>query len=343
MPRSPWNNQRCLAWLMFGALTFWGASAVAAEPGGVPLQQLRVLFQRPATLPVPTGADAEQMALGARLFGETALSANQKMSCATCHNPARGFIDGRRTAHGNTGQILPRNTPALWNLGDARAFYWDGRSPTLEAQAKDAIERDGEMAASLEVGVQRLSQDPHYVAAFQRAFPGATAISGEHVLAALARYERTLNSPDTRFDRWVGGADDALTLRELAGLQVFSSKGRCLACHGGWRFTDDRFHDIGLQSSDPGRGAIVGGSGRSFKTPSLREIVWTAPYMHDGSLRTLDEVVGHYAGKLEYRGSLASELKRGIVLSRSERRSLVAFLKTLSSTTRPRTPPLPRG
>jgi cytochrome c peroxidase len=325
------------------ALTFAAMAAVTATAGrgGTALDQLRVVFKRPES-PAPSGAEAEQAALGARLFRERQLSASQKMSCATCHDPALAFGDGRRTARGNTGQSLPRNTPALWNLSSARSFYWDGRSPTLEAQAKDAVERRGEMAGSLDVGAQRLAQEPSYVAAFQRAFPGSTAITGEHMLKAIAAYERTLISPVTRFDRWVAGAADALTTRELAGLELFSGKGRCLACHGGWRLTDDGFHDIGLRSPDQGRAALDGGAGRLFKTPALRETVWTPPYMHDGSLRTLDDVVAHYAGKLERRDSLAPELKRGISLSRSERRDLVAFLKTLSSDRRPGVPLLPR-
>jgi cytochrome c peroxidase len=333
-PMSPSRSRRIML-LLFVALTFVEMPVVAAELGGVTFDQLRVLFKRPGPEPVPANK-AEKVTLGARLFRETALSANQKMSCATCHNPEQSFVDGRRTARGNKGQNLPRNTPALWNLDHARTFYWDGRSPTLEAQVKDAIERVGEMAGTLEEGVQRLSRDPAYVTAFQRAFPGSTAIAGEHVLTAIAVYERTLRSPDTRFDRWVAGDDRALTKRELAGLQVFTGKGRCLACHGGWRFTDDGFHDIGLRSLDQGRAAIVGGSGRAFKTPSLRETVWTAPYMHNGSLRTLEDVVAHYAGRLERRESVATELRRRIDLSRSERRYLVAFLKTLSNEKLPR-------
>ncbi len=336
LPRN--KSWRLIVRLLCGALTF-GAVAITprAEPGAAAsLDQLRLLFKRPAVFPPPAGAEAEQVALGARLFHETALSADHKMSCATCHVPAQGFVDGRRTARGNKGQDLPRNTPALWNLESQRAFYWDGRSLTLEAQIKDAIERDGEMAGTLDEGVPRLSRDPAYVASFQRAFPESAGITGDGVLKAIAAYERTLISPITRFDRWVGGDKRALTTRELAGLQVFTGKGGCLACHGGWRFTDDGFHDIGLRSVDPGRSVMTGGSGRTFKTPSLREVVWTAPYMHDGSLRTLNDVVAHYAGKLERRTSLAPELKRGIDLSRSERADLVAFLKTLSSDTRAR-------
>lgn len=350
MPRSqPFRRSFRTAITVCGLLIIGAMSLgdVTAEPNAMAFDQLKVLFKRPLAAPAPRGAEAEQVALGARLFREQNLSADQKMSCATCHDPTRGFVDGRRTARGNTGQDLPRNTPALWNLESARAFHWDGRSPTLEAQSKDAIERDGEMAGTLAAAVQRLAADPNYVAAFQRAFPAApvsvdTSVTGENVLKAITAFERTLTSPVTRFDRWVDGTLNALTQQELTGLRIFSGKGRCLACHGGWRFTDDLFHDVGLRSPDQGRSALVGGTGRTFKTPSLREVVWTAPYMHDGSLRTLESVVAHYAGNLEIRDSLAPELKRGIDLNRSERRDLVAFLNTLSSAPVPRAPSVPQ-
>jgi cytochrome c peroxidase len=316
------------------------AETVAATPR-LALEQLKVLFKRPSALTAPS-AGAEQVALGDRLFHEKKLSADQTMSCATCHNPARSFMDGRRTARGRHGRDLPRNTPAIWNIGSARLLYWDGRVSTLEEQIRDAIERDGEMAGTLTGGVLRLSRDPTYLEAFQRAFGGPTALSADNLLTAMASYERSLHSPDTRFDRWVNGDENALSKREIAGLRIFAGKGRCLACHGGWRFTDDGFHDVGLRSLDQGRSAIVGGPGRTFKTPSLREVVWTAPYMHDGSLRTLHDVVAHYAGTLDRRASLAPELKRGIELSKSERSDLVSFLKSLSGETRSRPPAMQR-
>jgi cytochrome c peroxidase len=308
---------------------------------GVSLDTLKALFRRPALLRPARGRDAEEILLGARLFSEPKLSADHKMSCATCHDPAQSFADGRRKARGNKGQDLPRNTPQLWNLETARSFYWDGRSLSLEAQIKDAVEREGEMDATLEAAVVWLSRDTSYVAAFQRTYGGQNALNSDNLLKALAAYERTLVSPDTRFDRWIEGDMYALSEREIAGLRVFTGKGRCLACHGGWRFTDDGFHDIGLKSKDPGRQSIAGGPERAFKTPSLREAVWAAPYMHDGSLKTLEDVVEHYAGKLEDRPSLAPELKRGVTLTPTERADLITFLKTLSSDSRPKPPPLP--
>jgi cytochrome c peroxidase len=310
------------------------APAVEATPRS--LAALKRLFARPQQ---PVARVAAEVELGGRLFFEKRLSSDHKMSCATCHDPDKAFIDGRPRARGNKGQTLPRNTPALLNLGDAKAFYWDGRAPTLEAQVKDAIEREGEMDATLEAAVVWLSRDQTYVDAFARAYPGQ-GLANETLPRAIAAYERTLVSPPTRFDRWVAGDEAALDAKEIAGFRVFTGKGRCLACHGGWRFTDDKFHDIGLRSPDRGRAALPGvaSAERAFKTPSLREARWTAPYMHDGNLRSFDDVVAHYAGKLDRRASLAAELKQPIDLTPQERAQLVLFLKTLSSDTRPRAP-----
>ena len=129
-------------------------------------------------------------------------------------------------------------------------------------------------------------------------------------------------------------------MNEIAGFRLFAGKARCLACHGGWRFTDDDFHDIGLRSPDRGRSALAGSqtAGRAFKTPSLRESSWTAPYMHDGSLPTFEAVIAHYTDRLERRPTLAPELRTPIVLTAQERSDLAAFLRTLSSETLPRAP-----
>jgi cytochrome c peroxidase len=305
------------------------------ETTGLPLETLKSLFRRPQVSTRDTPAEIE---LGARLFQETKLSADHKMSCATCHDPERSFNDGRIRARSNTGKALSRNTPSIWNVADAKAFYWDARVATLSAQVKDAIERDGEMDATLEAAVVWLARDPTYVAAFGRTFGTARSLSIETIVQALTSYQRSLISPVTRFDRWVDGDAGAISEREIIGFRLFAGRGRCLACHGGWRFTDDKVHDIGLRSNDRGQGALPGSSNttRAFKTPSLREAVWSGPYMHDGSKPSLEQVVAHYAGGLEKRASLAPELKPGIVLTERERGDLVAFLQTLSSPQMPR-------
>jgi cytochrome c peroxidase len=180
-------------------------------------------------------------------------------------------------------------------------------------------------------------------ARFAAAFPENPRVTEANIRAALASFERTLVSPKTRFDRWVEGDEAALDPEERAGFALFVGKAGCVACHKGWRFTDEAFHDIGLPGPDLGRGEALklAAADHAFKTPSLRERVWTAPYMHDGSLATLEAVVAHYAGRVIERPALSADLKRRLDLSPEERGQLVAFLATLSSDDPPRPAALP--
>jgi cytochrome c peroxidase len=231
-----------------------------------------------------------------------------------------------------TGRPLRRNTPALWNLAWSKHQFWDGRAPSLEAQARAPIEAPDEMGGDWPTIVDRLVADPGMKTEFQAAFPDGLAISQATIAKALAAYVRSLVSPPTRFDAWVAGDGQALHAGELRGFRLFTGKAGCVLCHSGWRFTDDRFHDIGLPGSDPGRSAVPGGTPgqMAFKTPTLREVASTAPYMHDGSLPTLDSVIGHYAGGFIARPSLAPNVRRKLRLTAQERADLVAFLRTLS-------------
>lgn len=355
-PRAGYRRRSAAITLAVAGAAMLVVSSASAQPTGSPTQveaappieALKAVFRRPSGPPpglAPGDAGRTQVALGRRLFFDKRLSVDGTMSCATCHDPARGFSDGRAKARGRDGATLQRNTPSIWNLAWAKSLFWDGRSGTLEEQARVPLEHPNELALGVDGAVARLSAVPAYRSAFARAFPhpapgtptGASPVTAERLLGAIAAYERSLISPRTRFDRWIEGDDRALTPAEIEGFRLFAGKARCLACHGGWRFTDERFHDIGLQSSDPGRGGVPGFAGdqRRFKTPSLRGLAPTAPYMHDGSLPDLDAVVRHYAGALDRRPSLADELKREIVLTAAERASLVAFLGTLSSPGRP--------
>lgn len=307
----------------------------------------RQLFARPAGRPAGPGGkpDAEAVvALGGDLFRDARLSGAGDRSCATCHDPARGFTDGRQTGAAIGGGALRRNTPALWDVGWGTAFYWDGRAATLEAQAAIPITHPDEMGADWSTIVARLKADSALDVRFHQAFGERPAIQPATILAALAAYERSLASPVSRFDRWIAGERAALDDQEVAGFRLFTGKAGCVGCHSGWRLTDGRFHDIGLPSDDPGRGAVAGGVPglKAFKTPSLREIRWTAPYMHDGSKPTLEAVLDHYAGGFTPRAGLSTNMVRGLTLSAGERAALRAFLATLSSPTMPKpAPPVP--
>ena len=305
--------------------------AQTADTGAV----WRHIFKRPDTPPAPADnpPTPEKIALGAKLFADPRLSGTGQHSCASCHRPERAFTDGRRQARALTGAPLRRNTPALWNLAWSKQFFWDGRAPSLEAQVRMPIEAADEMGGDWPAILRRLEADAALVAEFRLAFPDTPAVSEASVVKALASYVRSLVSPPTPFDAWIEGDAAALKPDERRGFGLFTGKAGCMLCHVGWRFTDDRFHDIGLPGKDPGRAAIPDGTpGRTaFKTPSLREVDRTAPYMHDGSLPTLAAVLRHYTGGFIARPTLAPHMNRRLRLTAREKADLIAFLRTLSS------------
>lgn len=319
--------------VLAGALSQVRAGAEAPLPDR--LAVWRAIFARPAA-PAQT-SEAAKIALGYDLFRDPRLSGGGATACATCHDPDRAFTDGRKTGRGPAGAPLPRNVPSLYDLAAATSFFWDGRAPSLEAQARFPITAPDEMAGRFPEIEALLNADSAMRTRFAAVYPGAAGIGETEIVDALAAYERSLSSPETRFDRWVAGDEQALSEQELRGFDIFVGKGGCVTCHGGWRFTDDNFHDVGLASTDLGRGALAGAGGAipAFKTPSLREAAHTAPYMHDGSLATLGDVVKHYAGGLAQRPSLAPTIVRDLALTEDERAALVAFIKTVSSAPHP--------
>jgi cytochrome c peroxidase len=323
---------------LLGAAAGLAASSAAQVAGpSAEAAPWRTVFRRPDG-PAPAPADnpltAERVALGAKLFADPRLSGGGRRACISCHQPELAFTDGRRRAQGLSGAPLRRNTPSLWNLAWSSHYFWDGRALSLEAQVRGPIEAADEMGGGWPAILARLQADARLMPLFRAAFGGDSAISEDSVVKALAAYVRSLVSPPTRFDAWIEGDAGALSPAETRGFHLFTGKGGCVLCHSGWRFTDDRFHDIGLRGvQDPGRGAVPGGTPglRAFKTPSLREAARTAPYMHDGSLPTLSAVVAHYAGRFVARPELAPTMNRRLRLTPQERADLVAFLHTLSS------------
>jgi cytochrome c peroxidase len=304
------------------------------------LAKLRASFARPSFVPNPAGnvPTAAKVALGKRLFEDTELSSTGTVACASCHDPKLSFSDGEPRGHGGiTRKELTRHTPSLWNVAWSPLLFWDGRASRLEDQVRFPVTHPDEMGSSLENAVQRFSRHESYTRAFKEAFPEDPDISPKNMAKAIAAYERTLVSPPIPFDAWVAGDDNALSQSQISGLRIFAGKGRCMNCHNGFALTDHGFYDVGLPGKDRGRGLIIGlaAADHAFKTPTLRELAWTAPYMHDGSLATLEEVVRHYEKGGVRRSTRSRDLPQNLRLKPTERADLIAFLESLSSDTPP--------
>jgi cytochrome c peroxidase len=332
---------RVLACLALAVL----AGGAADKPAPLDVQHWRKAFARPDHAPMPADnpTTPDKIALGAKLFEDTRLSGNGSIACSSCHQADLSFSDGIARHTGLDEQPLDRRTPPLWNMAWGLSWFWDGRAPSLEAQALGPIGHKREMAGDWDQVIKTLASDEQMSRSFAAAFPEDPAVTRANLVKALAAFERTLVSPETRFDQWVNGDDGALEPDELAGFSLFVGRAGCVSCHQGWRFTDEAFHDIGLPGDDAGRGPVLGidAARHAFKTPSLRERVWTAPYMHDGSLATFEDVVDHYADRIMKRPTLSADLPQGIALGARERAQLVAFLNTLSSNDPPRPASLP--
>jgi cytochrome c peroxidase len=318
----------------------------SAEPQAAPAQTdlaaLKASFRRPATVPFPAdnSFSEKKRALGEALFHDKRLSVDGTLACASCHERGKGIADGKAQGRGVPGRPLKRHTPTLWNLAWASPVFWDGRARSLEEQVAGPIESPDEMAQPMAAVVARLNADPATVKAFADAFPEAPRVDAVNLAKAIAVYERTFVSPPTRFDRWIEGDEQALSKNEIAGFALFTGKAKCASCHSGFAFTDYAFHDIGLPGDDRGRGAVLrlDAVDHAFKTPGLREIGRSAPYMHDGSLATLDDVLRHYAGGVVERPTVSKDLAHGLKLSDAERADLIAFLGTLTSEAEPALP-----
>lgn len=228
---------------------------------------------------------------------------------------------------------LGRRSPSILNAAWITVMMWDGRFPTLEAQALGPMNTPAEMNMPTEKLLKTLKKIPGYTSLFEAAFPGE-GITAETVGKAIATYERVATiAPPSAFDAWISGEEGAISASAKRGFQLFTDRANCAACHEGWNFTDDGFHDIGLPSSDIGRGKQLPGivaMQHAFKTPGLRDVARRAPYMHDGSIATLAAVVDHYATGGLKRSSLSPEMKP-LELTAQEKTDLVEFMKTLTS------------
>jgi len=274
--------------------------------------------------------DPLKVSLGKTLFFDPRLSGSNWISCATCHNPTLGWSDGLKTGIGQGQKNLSRATPTILNAAYNYVQMWDGRFRTLEAQALGPIGSPNEMNQDVDSLVEELKGIPGYVALFKNAFQNR-GIDKDTIAEALATFERTIVSHDAPFDRWVAGDENAISSAAKRGFELFEGKGHCSTCHAGYRFTDDGFHNIGLKDNDPGRYNVVQlpVTKGAFKTPSLRDIGKTAPYMHNGAYKTLEEVVKHYVRGGDDKSNLSPNFKKA-ELNNKEIADLVEFLNTLN-------------
>lgn len=320
--------------LLLGSAPLQAETDYVIEAGHPSLQEWLLPEQPPH--PENNAPTPERIELGKKLFFDPRLSGDGTISCATCHNPVLGWSDALPKGIGFKGSDLPRATPTIINAGYNRIQMWDGRKRSLEDQAM------GPMEASLEMNMDTrrlfawLNGNAEYRALFEKAYPGE-AIDADTLSRALAAYERTIVSRNSPFDRWVKGDADAMTPQQVRGFALFVGKAECAKCHSAPNFTDDGFHNLGLASFGE-KDADLGRYGQvplrlmkgAFKTPTLRDIERTAPYFHDGSARTLREVVEHYNKGGEVKTNLDPNM-HPLNLSDQEVDDLVAFMRALTS------------
>ncbi len=316
---------RLIAYLSLILVPVSGAFAEFRPPLGLDLY-------RP--IPEDNPPTFEKVKLGKKLFGDKLLSRNRSLACKGCHQPKKAFTDGRARAVGVYGRKGNRSVPTLVNRAYGRAFFWDGRTSTLEEQVVKPIESESEMDMTVPEVVERLNRKRRYRKMFRQAF--GREINGEDLARALASYVRTIYSGDSPFDRYIYGDRNALSGEARRGLRIFRGKGNCTACHVGPTLSDEEFHNTGVawrntKFLDDGRYAVTKQEKDrgKFKTPTLREIARTAPYMHDGTFITLEDVIDFYSdGGRE--NPYRDEEIRSLKLTAPGKKELLAFLKSLT-------------
>ena len=290
----------------------------------------------PTVMPIPSSNlnYAAKVELGKQLYFDGRLSKNNAISCAFCHNPGTGFADARQTSIGVGGGIGGRQSPTVYNTGFNHVQFWDGRARSLEEQAIGPIHNPVEMAETHEHVVAKLGKIKGYQQQFRAVF--GTDVNLQGIAEAIAAYERTVLSTNSAFDKYVLGDVKAMDEAAIRGLELFKGKARCILCHNGPNFTDNQFHNLGVPQVGPmkedlGRFNVSRAEKDkgAFKTPTLRSITETAPYMHDGVFKTLKEVVDF----LDQGGGsnpTLSSLMRPLGLTVDEKADLVMFLKALT-------------
>jgi len=294
-----------------------------------------------AVIPKDNPLTVEKIKLGRRLYFEKRLSIDGTISCATCHIPEKGFSDEERFSTGVGGKKGDRHSPTVINRIYSAAQFWDGRAASLEDQALGPVQNPAEMGMpDMKVVVEKLQNDPVYVAEFKAAFPPDGAIVAENFGKAIASFERTILSGNSPYDRFMAGDKNAMSESAQRGMQIFNDekKGNCETCHAGPNFTDENYNNIGVgmasKNPDMGRYKVTKLEGHqgAFKTPTMRDVGLRSPYLHDGSEETLEGVVAYYV-KGGIKNKWLSPKMHPLKLTRQEEQDLVEFLKALSGQT----------
>ena len=317
------------------------AAVAAADRRSAPVESSAAAGASDADFSVPLGLDpvpvpednpmtAAKVALGKQLFFDPRLSLDRTISCASCHDPKKGWSNEAQFATGIRGQTGGRNAPTVLNAAYFPLQFWDGRAKDLEGQALGPIANPIEMGHTLNACVECLNGVEGYRKQFRAVF--GTDATEETVAKAIAAFERTVLSGDSPYDRYVAGDKQALSPAASRGRELFFGKAHCSACHSGPNFSDAAFHNIGVgmnrKEPDEGRKVIskLDGDRGAFKTPTCRDVARTAPYMHDGSLKTLEEVVEHYNKGGVANAHLDEEIFP-LDLTAEDKADLVTFLK----------------
>lgn len=285
---------------------------------------------KPVKIPKDNPMTEAKVELGKQLYFDKRLSKDNTISCASCHDPKKGWSNDAAVATGIARQKGGRSSPTIINAAYHRFQFWDGRAASLEEQALGPIQNPIEMGETLENVVKKLNAIEGYKTQFQDVF--GTDVTSENLGKAIAAFERTVLSGNSPYDKYEAGDKEALSESAERGMKLFFGKANCSACHAGSNLSDNAFHNIGIgmeaDKPDEGRVAIskLGGDTGSFKTPGLRDIARSAPYMHDGSLKTLEEVVDHYV-KGGIKNEFLDEELFPIELTDEEKQDLVTFLK----------------
>lgn len=345
----------CLAVLLL-PLAGCKAKPVSARPIGAEVHIQPLLGLPPVPIPKDNPPTADTIALGRMLFYDKRVSVDNSLSCASCHDPSAYFTDGKNVSTGVRGALGTRNAPTILNAAYLPFQFWDGRAITLEEQAAFPIANPVEMSMPHAADVKKLGDDAEYRALFKKSF-GTPDVTIARVEAAIASFERTALTGNSAFDRYQYGGDrNALTAAQIRGYAVYLNPngGNCASCHTigpqGALFTDGKFHNTGEGVTDEGDFSDVGRFHETkvstdkgaFKTPTLRNVAKTAPYMHNGSLKTLQEVIAFYAGQGNSNQYLDPEMKK-IHLSGQDRTDLLEFMNALTGDVTPNLGPPPNS